>query len=102
MPMTHGFADIANKLTGHLDPLHPAFSGRFTAYSGILGRSRVRGPHRRASSPDWLAPSLVASAIRSQIVPRERANGETWPTAYRLPTSSQHLRTSGRRARSRP
>jgi hypothetical protein len=38
MPMTHGFGDAEDKLTGQLDPLHPAFSGHFTAYSGILGR----------------------------------------------------------------
>jgi hypothetical protein len=38
--MTHGFGDAENKLTGQLDPLHPAFPGRFAAYSGTLRRSR--------------------------------------------------------------
>src|SRR4051812_38047203 len=55
MLMTHGFADAENKLTGRLDPLHPAFSGRFAAYSWILRRSRVEDRVARQDRPiRWL------------------------------------------------
>src|SRR3954467_7582596 len=102
MLMTHGFGDAENKLTGRLDPLHPAFSGRFAAYSGILGRSSVEDRVARQDRPIGWPEVLPASAIRPQIVPHERATGDTWPTAYRLPTHSRLLGISGLRARPRP
>lgn len=47
MPMTHGFSDAENKLTGRPDPLHAAFLSRFAAYRQLLRRSRAIRVYRR-------------------------------------------------------
>src|SRR5437868_14689608 len=82
MPMTHGFDDAENKLTGRPDPLHPAFPSRFAAYREPLGQSGAFSWSPRLTCARSELPGRAHKLFRRTAVWRQYGEGPPWVDSW--------------------